>query len=94
MAWTDIEIEGEYGRLKVGMVTGLTRDMLLGRDWVGAHKLLRLKEVLQGGCREQDDKNDFFKNTISLRIPQENRHVYGNKMIPQEVLKLAQEKFR
>ena len=63
MAWAQVEIEGECQRLKMGLVPGLAREMLLGHDWVGTHKLLQLKEGLQGEWEEQKKGNDFLEKT-------------------------------
>lgn len=41
MAWAEKEIKGEQRRLKVGIAPGLSREMLLGRDWTGLDELCK-----------------------------------------------------
>ena len=40
MAWAEVEVVDETCRLKVVVVPGLSKEMLLGKDWVGAHQLI------------------------------------------------------
>ena len=60
--------------MKVGIVPGLSREMLLGRDWVGANKMLNLKESLQGDCVERIREMDFLgeSSCAQTRLRQQN----------------------
>ena len=48
--WANVQIGNDCRRMKVGVVPGLSREMLLGRDWEGASDLLKNKEGLVGEC--------------------------------------------
>ena len=49
--------------MKIGIVPGLSREMLLGRDWVGDKTLSESKEGMQGDCFRIEMGDDFLQET-------------------------------
>ncbi|XP_078244616.1 uncharacterized protein LOC140705774 [Pogona vitticeps] len=61
--WAEVKVGEEKRKMKVGIVPGLSREMLLGRDWVGDRTLAECKEVMQGDCVKIEVGDDFLQET-------------------------------
>uniref|UniRef100_A0ABM5GER0 CCHC-type domain-containing protein n=1 Tax=Pogona vitticeps TaxID=103695 RepID=A0ABM5GER0_9SAUR len=84
--WADVQIGSECRRMKVGIAPGLSREMLLGRDWEGASELLNKKEGLIGDCEISQIETDFGKEGSR----EQTRMWQQDDPTLQEVLKKAQ----
>ncbi|XP_078243772.1 uncharacterized protein LOC144587360 [Pogona vitticeps] len=66
--WADVRVGKEERRMNVGVVPGLSREMLLGRDWVGTRDVSKIKEGLQGENAQAEDQSDFFQRTTREQV--------------------------
>ena len=58
--WANFKVGKEERRMNIGVVPGFSREMLIGRDWVGSRAVGAIKEGLQGECPKVEDQSDFF----------------------------------
>ncbi|XP_078240795.1 uncharacterized protein LOC144586395 [Pogona vitticeps] len=84
--WANVQIGNDCRRMKVGIAPGLSREMLLGRDWEGASELLNSKEGLVGECKLNQIETDFGKEVSR----EQTRMWQQDDPTLQEVLKEAQ----
>ena len=63
--WANVKMGDDERRMNIGVVPGLLREMLLGRDWVGQRAIETLKDGLQGDCKRAEDELDFFAGRVA-----------------------------
>uniref|UniRef100_A0ABM5FW80 CCHC-type domain-containing protein n=1 Tax=Pogona vitticeps TaxID=103695 RepID=A0ABM5FW80_9SAUR len=66
--WATVKVGDDERHMKIGVVPGLTREMLLGRDWVGSRNVGAVKEGLQGDEEDSKDQSDFLQRTSREQV--------------------------
>uniref|UniRef100_A0ABM5FT88 CCHC-type domain-containing protein n=1 Tax=Pogona vitticeps TaxID=103695 RepID=A0ABM5FT88_9SAUR len=66
--WANVKVGQEERRMNIGVVPGLSREMLLGRDWVGSRAVGTIKEGLQGEDLQGEDQSDFLQKTSREQV--------------------------
>ena len=62
--WATVKVGTEERRMNIGIVPGLSREMLLGRDWVGSRTVGSIKEGLQGENADNKNQSIFLQKTL------------------------------
>uniref|UniRef100_A0ABM5GND3 CCHC-type domain-containing protein n=1 Tax=Pogona vitticeps TaxID=103695 RepID=A0ABM5GND3_9SAUR len=72
--WATVRVGAEERRMNIGVVPGLSREMLLGRDWVGSRDVGKIKEGLQGEMLKAEDQSDFLQRASreQMRLMQQD----------------------
>uniref|UniRef100_A0ABM5GJW1 CCHC-type domain-containing protein n=1 Tax=Pogona vitticeps TaxID=103695 RepID=A0ABM5GJW1_9SAUR len=72
--WATVKVGKDERRMNIGVVPGLSREMLLGRDWVGSRDVGKIKEGLQGELEKAEDQSDFLQRTSreQMRLMQQD----------------------